>query len=80
MRKMKIILSESQYFEMMKLVNEEEIGIIDKPTRYTYLTVKPWEKGTTKKYFFNSVRSVPDKFLIPGKIKLICNAGEFIFD
>lgn len=80
MRRMKIILSESQYFDMMKLVNEEEIDIIDKPTKYTYLTVKLWEKGFTKKYFFNNVRSVPDKLPIPGKIKLIGNAGEFIFD
>jgi hypothetical protein len=80
MRKMKIILSESQYFEMMKLVNEEEIGIIDKPTKYTYLSVKPWEKGFTKKYFFNKVMSVPDILPIPGKIKLVGNAGEFLFD
>jgi hypothetical protein len=82
MRKMKIMLSESQYFKVMRLVNEEEeeIDIIDEPTKYTYLSVNPWQKGTTKKYFFNKVRTVPDKSPIPGKIKLVGNRGEFIFN
>ena len=42
--------------------------------------MNPWQKGTTKKYFFNKVRTVPDKSPIPGKIKLVGNRGEFIFN
>jgi hypothetical protein len=77
---MKIILSEEQYLKVIGKINEEDTRLEDKPTKYTYLSVKPWEKGTTKKYFFNNVRSVPDNSPIPEKIKLIGNAGEFVFD
>lgn len=80
MRRMKIILSEEQYLKVIGKINEEDIRLEDKPTKYTYLSVKPWEKGTTKKYFFNNVRSVPDNTPIPEKIKLVGNAGEFVFD
>jgi len=80
MRRMKIILSEEQYLKVIGKINEEDTRLEDKPTKYTYLSVKPWEKGTTKKYFFNNVRSVPDNSPIPEKIKLIGNAGEFVFD
>jgi hypothetical protein len=80
MRQMKIILSEKQYLKVIGKINEEDTRLEDKPTKYTYLSVKPWEKGTTKKYFFNNVRSVSDNTPIPGKIKLVGNAGEFVFD
>ena len=80
MRRMKIILSEEQYLKVIGKINEEDTRLEDKPTKYTYLSVKPWEKGTTKKYFFNNVRSVPDNTPIPEKIKLVGNAGEFVFD
>ena len=80
MRQMKIILSGKQYLKVIGKINEEDTRLEDKPTKYTYLSVKPWEKGTTKKYFFNNVRSVSDNTPIPGKIKLVGNAGEFVFD
>lgn len=82
LNKMKIILSESQYFRVKKLIesSEDDIDNNVEPTKYTYLSVKLWEKGRTKKYFFNKVKSVEDKNPIPGKIKIVGSSGDFIFD
>lgn len=79
---MKIILKESQYLKLRNIINEDDdiIEVKENPTKYTYIVARPFEKGTTSKYYFNDVLPVEDENPIPGKITLVGNQGIFIFD
>jgi hypothetical protein len=50
------------------------------PTKFTYVTMKPYSKFKTERYYFNDVINVPDNSPIKGKIKLDGADGDFIFD
>jgi ribosomal protein S27AE len=56
--------------------NEETL----EPTSFTYVTMKPFKKHKTERYYFNDVLNVPDNSPIKGKIKLNGADGNFILD
>lgn len=58
------------------LIRESE----EVPTKYTYTTIKPFDKFKTKRYYFNKIVPVIDDSPIPNKIKIVGNDGDFIFD
>lgn len=62
-----------------RLIESEETPE-PKPTKYTYTTLGLFEKGTTKRYYFNSVLPVNDPDPIDGKIKIEGASGDFIFN
>lgn len=69
----------------MKSLIETIIRIIKEetqvePTKYTYLTMKPYTIGRTKKFYFNDVVPVNDPNPIDGKIKVEGSEGDFVFD
>lgn len=64
--------------QQIKKILREEVESM--PTRFKYTTMRPFEKGATKKYYFNDIVVVPDTSPIPGKIKLEGPDGNFILD
>lgn len=64
--------------ETIKKILREESDA--QSTKYTYLTMKPYTKGLTKRYYFNDLVKVPDPNPIYGKIKIEGADGDFIFD
>lgn len=52
----------------------------DEPTQYTYTTIGLFEKGNTKRYYFNNILPIIDDNPIPGKIKIKGDSGDFVFD
>ena len=52
----------------------------DEPTKYTYTTIGLFERGATKRYYFNNVLPVNDDNPLPNKIKINGDSGDFIFD
>jgi hypothetical protein len=63
--------------EQIRRMLREEVE--STPTKFTYTTMRPFVKGSTKKYYFNKVVPVPDSSPIPGSIKLEGPEGNFIF-
>ncbi len=64
--------------EHIKKILREEIS--STPTKYTYLTMNPFNKGITKRYYFNDIVAVDDPKPVPGKTKIEGADGDFIFD
>lgn len=60
-----------------KILNEE---FESTPTRFSYTTMRPFIKGSTKKYYFNDIVPEPDSSPIIGSIKLEGPDGNFIFN
>ena len=58
------------------LIKESE----ESPTKYTYTTMGIFERGNTKRYYFNKIVPVNDNSPIPNKIKIYGNSGDFEFD
>lgn len=59
-----------------KVIQESE----EEPTKYTYTTLGLFEKGSTKRYYFNNILPVIDPNPIPNKIKIEGGSGDFVFD
>ena len=49
-------------------------------TKYNYGSIGLFEKGSTKKFFFNSVEPIEDLSPVENKIKLVGSEGDFEFD
>lgn len=56
--------------------NEEK----SEPTTFTYVTMKPYTKFTTNRYYFNDVLKVSDELQTTDKVKIEGPSGDFVFD
>lgn len=76
---MKVLITEKQKsFLYERISNTEELN--EKPTKYTYTHLGSFEKGSTKRYYFNNIVPVEDLNPIPSKIKIEGKSGDFAFD
>jgi hypothetical protein len=75
-----MINHKNKLFVVSEVVSEVIKESDETPTKYTYTTIGLFEKGNTKRYYFNNVLPVNDLTPIPNKIKIEGGAGDFIFN
>lgn len=70
----------NKLFVISEVVSNVIRESIEEHSKYTYVTLGLFEKGTTKRYYFNSVLPVNDPNPVEGKVKIEGASGDFIFN
>jgi hypothetical protein len=65
--------------EVVKPIIEESVDT-QEGSKFTYITLKPFSKGSTKRYYFNKVFRIPNKNTNSDEVTISGNQGEFVFD